>query len=73
MVEKPKKLTAAHIRKIKDTYRKKNIAKKHAKVMMQHWEDKTHVFNKPVYRKKLAKAKLGEKNPNSLYYKKKKE
>ena len=65
-----KKLTAAHIRKIKETYKKKGIGKKHSKIMVEHWDDKKHVYNKPVYRKKLAEAKVGPKNPNSKTYRK---
>lgn len=70
MVEKSKKLTAAHIRKIKETYRRKKLADLHAKVMHQHWLNKKHEYNTRKYREKLSKAKVGEKNPNSVNYKK---
>lgn len=71
MVDKPKKLTSAHIRKIKETYRKKKLGELHAKVMHQHWLNKRHEYNKASYRSKLSKAKEGDKNPNSTTYKKK--
>ncbi len=72
MVERPKqRLTAAHIRKIKETYRRKELAKQHAKIMHQHWLNKKHEYNKQRYRAKLSKAKVGDNNPNSVMYKKK--
>jgi hypothetical protein len=69
MVEKERKLTPEHIRKIKQTYHKKEIDKIHSKIMQNYWANKKHKFNTEQYRKKLAKAKLGAKNPNSLLYK----
>jgi len=72
MVEQKKKLTPAHIRKIKETYHKKNLDKVHGEVIKKYWANKQHEYNKNRYRKKLAEAKKGDKNPNSSDYKKKK-
>ena len=68
MVEPKKKLTASHIRKIKQTYHKKKLDELHGKVMEQYWANKKHEYNKQRYRKKLSEAKKGDKNP--MYIKK---
>jgi hypothetical protein len=67
--EAQKKLTSAHIRKIKETYHKKELDKIHSKIIRNYWADQRHKYNSPEYRNKLAKAKVGIKNPNSLLYK----
>jgi len=72
MVIPKKKLTSAHIRKIKETYHAKKLDKLHGKVMKKLWENEKHEYHKQRYRQKLAEAKTGDKNPNSIIYKKRK-